>query len=421
MKVELKNKEELLRELTVEIPSETVNARIELKLKEIRKSVELKGFRKGKAPMDMIRKLYEPQAKLDITEDVIKDTYSEAVKEKTLKVASYPTINNVDFTDEGSLVYTATVEVFPDIENVNFEGLEIPTEEFEIKDDEVNEVMEVLQKQFAEIREVEREIKDTDVVTLDIEKISDPGNVLPESKFENSEVDLSNKMTVKEFKEHLPGLKKGDEKEIDVKYDEEYPDKVFAGAKLTYKCTVKSVKERILDELNDGFAKKTGQAETLLELRLTVRDRLKHQKEDEQNRTHKNLVINHVCDKNQISIPNSMLDEYIKNVTEDFKKQYKDQKIDEAEIRKNYETLGRNSIRWNMLFHQLAHQEKIEVTPADIDILIGTFAENYKITPEQAKETLQKSGNITDLRESLLEDKIVDFIKSKAKQIKVDK
>ena len=105
MKVELKNKEELMRELTVEIPPETVNARLELKLKEIRTNTELKGFRKGKAPMDMIRKMYEPQARMDIVEDIIKDTYGEAVREKTLKVASYPTINHVEPSPECDLDY----------------------------------------------------------------------------------------------------------------------------------------------------------------------------------------------------------------------------------------------------------------------------------------------------------------------------
>ena len=420
VKVELNNKEELLRELTVEVPTETVNARIDLKLKEIRKTTELKGFRKGKAPMDMIKRLYEPQAKLDITEDIIKDTYAEAVREKNLKVASYPTINDVDFTEEGALKYTASVEVFPEIENVEYDGMELPTQQFEIQDDEVNEVVEALRKQFADVREVDREITDQDVVTLDIDKIADPGNVLKEDKFENSDVDLSNKLTVKEFKEQLPGMKKGDDKEIEVKYADDYPDAVFAGAQIKYKCTVKSVKERILDEANDGFAKKTGQAETLLELRMKIRDRLKHQKEEDQNREQKSLVINHICDKNKIPIPKALLEEYLKNVTADFKNQYKDQDIDEAEIRKNYEQMGTNTIRWNMLFHQMAHQEKIEVTQPDIENLIGKIAENFKITPEQAKESIQKSGNITDLRESILEDKVIDFIKSKAKQIKVD-
>ncbi|MFQ5454119.1 MAG: hypothetical protein ACE5D6_08030, partial [Candidatus Zixiibacteriota bacterium] len=116
----------------------------------------------------------------------------------------------------------------------------------------------------------------------------------------------------------------------------------------------------------------------------------------------------------QVPIPQALIDEYLKNVTDNFKEQYKDQKIDENEIKKNYEPIAINTIRWNMLLHQLTKQENIEVLPSDTENLINKLAENYKITPEQAKEDLQKSGNIANLKESILEDKVIDFLMSKA-------
>ena len=209
----------------------------------------------------------------------------------------------------------------------------------------------------------------------------------------------------------------GDVKEISVNYADDYPDKVFAGAKLKYKCTVKEVKEQILPEVNDAFAKTSGEGETVLELRINIRKHLTIQKEEEQARDHKNRVIEHVTKQNEVSVPKTLVDDYIKNVTEDFKKQYKDQPVDEAEIRKNYEPVGSRMIRWSMLFHRLAQLENIEVQPEDIEKLISKFAENYKITPEQAKESLQQSGNISELRETLLEDKVVELIISKAKLV----
>ena len=164
--------------------------------------------------------------------------------------------------------------------------------------------------------------------------------------------------------------------------------------------------------MTDAFAKSTGEAETVLELRMKIREQIKLQKTDELNRAHRNQVIAQVCDKNNIPIPRAMIDEYLNNVVEDFKKQYKD--INEEEIRKNYEPVGTNTLRWNFLLHHLAKQENIEVLPSDTENLIKKFADNYKITIEQAREGLQKSGNIADLRESLLEDKVIDFLVSKA-------
>jgi trigger factor len=413
VKAEIKQVEELVRELSVEVPAETVSEKVEEKLRDVRRNASLKGFRKGKAPMNMIRQLYSDQIKLDVAEEIIKATYPEVVKDNTLRVASYPEVKALKYEDDGSFTYTATVEVFPDIESVIYEGLKLTADEIEVKDEEVDDVVEMLRKRAADVRVVEREAGESDLVTLDIDVLSDPGKVLETDKFTDSEVDLSNKLTVKEFKEHIPGMKAGDVKEFDVKYDDDYPDKVFAGAELKYKATVKSVKERILPMLTDDFAKTTGQGETVLELRMKIREQLTQQKTDERNRGFKNQVIEQVCEKNEVPIPKALVSEYLDNMIQNFKKQYGDE-IDEAEIRKNYEPAGIVNIRWNMLMHQLARQEKIEVLQSDTENLINRFAENYKTTPEKAREALSRSGNIADLKESILEDKVIDFLVSKA-------
>ena len=209
-------------------------------------------------------------------------------------------------------------------------------------------------------------------------------------------------------------MKTGETKEIDVNYADDYPDEMFAGATLKYKATVKAVKERLLPVVNDDFAKTVGQGETALELRLKIREQLTQQKTDERNRGFKNQVIQQVCEKNEVPIPKTMVSEYLDNVVKNFKKQYGEKDVDEAEIKKNYEQVGVVNIRWNMLMHRLAGQEKIEVLQADTENLINRFAENYKTTPEKAREALQQSGNISDLKESLLEDKVIDFLVDKA-------
>ena len=120
-------------------------------------------------------------------------------------------------------------------------------------------------------------------------------------------------------------------------------------------------------------------------------------------------------------VPNALVEDYLKNMVENFKQQHKDQEIDEAEIKKNYEPIGQNTLKWNMLMHKLSEQEKIGVEESDIDNIIAKFAENYKMTHEQAMESLQKSGNIADLRDSILEEKIIDYIISKSKIIESKK
>lgn len=415
VKYELTDKDQLLKELLIEVEPEVVTGKTDEKLNELRKHKEIKGYRKGKAPKEVIEQLYGDAVKGEVAEEVIKETYTKAVREKELKVASYPNITEFNFTDDGGVVYKAEVEVFPEIGEIVYDGLELPKKEIEVQDKEIDDVVEMMRKRKAEVRDVSREARETDIVTLDIVKLEDPKNVIPTDKFDGQQVDLSNQMTVKEFKEALPGMKVDEEKEVEVQYADDYPDKTFAGAYLKYKVKVTNIKEQILPELNDGFAKSTGESETMLELRMKIREHLTLQKEEEFEKDNKTKVITHLCEKNQVPIPKALVEDYLKNVTEDFKKNYKDQQIDEEEIRKNYEPIGINTIRWNMLFHELAEKEKIEVKAEDTDKLINKFAENYKITPEQARESIQKSGNIADLRETILEDKVVEFIMSKAK------
>jgi len=408
VKAEIKQVEELVRELYVEVPAEMVSAKMEEKLGDVRRTAALKGFRKGKVPMNMIRSVYGDQVKIDVAEELIKSTYPQIVRENTLRAASYPQVTGLNYEDDGRFTYTATVEIFPEIEKVDYAGLSLEGEEIEVKDEEVDDVVEILRKRHSEVREVDRPATDEDTVVLDIEVLSDPKKTLDTDRFEGSEVDLSNKLTVKEFKENIPGLKAGESKEIEVIYAEDYPDETFAGSQLKYRATVKAVKERLYPVLNDQFAKTTGQGETLLELRIKIREQLTRQKTEDRNRGFKSQVIQQVCEKNEVPIPKAMVAEYLDNVVQNFKNQ--NTEVDEAEIRSNYEQLGVNNIRWNMLMHQLAKQEKIEVLQSDTENLINRVAGNYRMTPEQARETLQKSGNIADLKESILEDKVIDFL-----------
>ncbi len=417
MKVEVKQGEGLVRELSVEVPAETVNTEMDKLFAEARKEADLKGFRKGKAPMNMIRQIYGDKVKADVADQLLQNSLQEAVRENQLKIASKPTITALDFNEEGAFAYTAEIEVLPEIEKVVYEGLELKTEKIEVTDTEIDEVLEHYRRQQSHLKPVDRAAKDTDVVVVDLQKIKDPNMVMDQSEFTNSEIDLGNKLTVKDFRDQLPGVKLGDEKEITVKYEKDYSEQHIAGATITYKCKVKGVNERIMPEADDEFAKRTGQAETLLELRLKIREDFTRQKEDVQRRMHRRDIVEQMCQKNDVAVPQGLVEEYLDSVVNDVKNQPDNEKVDEKEIRERYRPVGINSIRWELLWHTLAQQESIEVLPADTEKWINGFAASNNITAEQAKETLNKSGKVGQLRDSMLEEKVVGFLQEKASEV----
>ena len=243
----------------------------------------------------------------------------------------------------------------------------------------------------------------------------DSKNALAATTFPGSEIDLSYGMTVKEFKKELPGMKVGDVKEITVNYDEKYPDPGFAGSEIRYRCAVTEVKERIVSEFDDAFAKSTGKAETALELKMKIREDIRKDKDEGLKRIQKRQVIQQAVEKNEIPIPNGLLEEYLDSVVEDLKKQAPE--MDEKEIREQYRPVGLNSMRWDVLWHKLADQEKIEVLPLDTELWLKGFAEANNMNMEQAQDTLRRSGKTNTLRESLLEGKVLAFLIDKAKKV----
>jgi trigger factor len=200
-----------------------------------------------------------------------------------------------------------------------------------------------------------------------------------------------------------------------VEYPQDYGDDKFAGARVTYQVKVQSVNERILPELDDAFAKQLDRGETALEMKLSIREDIKKQKEDNLNRVHKRDVMRQMCQINEIDIPESLLSDYLDNVVADFKS--RDESVDEKELREKYRPVGIESMRWDLIWRTLARQEKIEVSPEDTENWTKGFAEYNKVPVEKARDMLNASGKIEQLRDSLLEGKVLEFLISNAKMV----
>jgi trigger factor len=408
VKVDLKETDQLVRELTVEIPADQVGSEMDKKFVEVRKKADIKGFRKGKVPMTMIKSLYGDEVRWDVANELVKSTLSEALQDKDLKLASSPSLQAVDFAESGELVYTVKLEIFPDLGEIDYSGLELAKEEIAVADSEVDEVSEYYRRRFADYRPVERPVKDDDQVVVDLKKKSDPKGIIEQDGFTDVEIDLARGMTVKEFKENLPGMKVGDIKEIQVTYADDYPEERFAGASVTYDCTVKVVKERILPPFDDALAKRSEQVETALELRLKIRQDLEKEKQEILGNRQRGELIRQLCEKNQIPVPEGLVEEYLESMIKDYKTKFPN--ADEEEIRKNYRDNSANTIRWNLLYHQLAEQEKIEVSQADTEKWIKSFAVANDMEVDRATQVLGQSGRIGNVRESILEQKVLDFL-----------
>jgi len=415
LRCEIKLSEGLRREIEVEIPAETVDSAFAEMYDKYRKEVKVKGFRPGKVPMNIVKSKFQDEIHHDIIEELIEKSYPEAIKEQKLKVASLPDFSDYNLKEGSSFKYTAKLEVLPEVENVDYEGLVLPKEEIRIEDSEVNDVIQYLREKKAEIRPISRAAAEQDVLLVDLIKTDDPDNAIDLSEFKDFELDLSSRMTVKEFKEVLKGASAGEEREVKVEYPRDFSNEKLAGKTVKFLAKVKEVRERIIPAESDAFAKSMGRGETMLEMRLKVREDLKRQREHDRMHWEKDEIMRQVLEKNQIPIPETFITRYLDAVVEDMKKG-KDP-FDEKEVRENYRPVAINAIRWDFLMDRLIELEKIEVLPSDTENWIKGFAEAYKMDVPKAKEVLTQSGKTKEIRDKILDNKVFDFLMSKVKYV----
>ncbi len=411
MKSEIVKSDGLVREIAVEIDVDRVKQEFEKTFGEYRKNAKIKGFRPGKAPMNVIRQKFSEVAREDVLEKLVEESYPKVLQENKINAATHPTFPAV-FIEEGKpLTYTARVEVMPVITEVNYNELKLPIDKVEVRDPEVEVVIDYLRKKHSTLRKVDREVNKNDVVKADLTKEEDESRVLDENEYKDMEIDLGSDIIVKDFKTALPGHKAGEEVEIPVKYPDDYGNKALAGKAIKYKAKINEVNERILPELNDAFAKQIGETETYLELRLKIREDLKKQKEMEMEKYHRNEVQRQFIENNQFGIPEGMVQNYLERTYEQQKKQNPD--LDRDVFLNSYRHIAENGLRWTLLTNKISESEKIEVSQQDTETWIKSFADNYNMTLEQAQEALSKSGKIQEIRDSILDEKIMDHLMSK--------
>jgi len=418
LKSTIKSSDGLVREIEIEIPAETVDAAFAEAYHKYRKEAKIKGFRPGKAPLTVIKGKFQAAIYEDVLQELVNKSYPDAVREHKLDIASHPKFPDLNLREGEPFVYTARVEIMPELNEVDFSGLTLPQDEIEVRDDEVDTVVEYLRKKHADVRPVERTAEKDDIVIVDLNKLEDPGNVLEGDSFAETEIDLGSGYTVKEFRDAIIGSKAGDEREITVEYPDDYSDERFAGKHVKYSAKIKEVKHRVLPPADDAFAKKTGEVETMLEMRLKIHNDLKLQKERDRRQFNRDEIRRQLNEKNEIPIPDAMVKNYLDSLVEEFKQ--KNQPFEEDKVAEQYGPMAVSSLRWNMLMHQLAKSEKIEVLPSDTENWIKAFAEGYQMKFDEARDMLAKSGRIQEIRETILEDKVYDFLMAKVNYVPIE-
>ncbi len=407
--VTLKVEPNCRRILEIEVPENEVSAEFENQYNLFRAKANIPGFRPGKAPMDLVKKRYGDSIKADVLEELVGKAVEEALTKENLYPITRPKVSNMEFEDGKPLKFRAELEIKPEFSVNNYKGFQVKRTVREISDTDVDTYLKNLHNRAAEYIPVERKCHDDDLLIVDLIRKSELANGPKEEKTENVEIELGAEDVLQEFKEGLRGSSIGEMKEIEVVYPENYAEKSLAGYKVKYLVVVKEVKEKKLPPLDDEFAKRFPNIENLAALKTSIRDVLDKKANDDADLIVRNDIIKTIVEANKFEVPESMIENYLKSVTDDFKKRYKD--VDELKLRQTYRPVGENSLRWQFIYYEIARVEKLKVGEEDRAEWVRDFAKAYNVTEEQARESLGKARKMDDIDDSILEQKVLDFIK----------
>jgi trigger factor len=419
LKVDVSKGQSWTRFLTIEVPSTKVDAKFQEVFGNFRQKAEIPGFRPGKAPMNIIEKKYDANVKAEVLESLVDEAYRQALIKEQIWPLADPKVSEVEFERSKPLKFKAEIEIRPEIKLKKYKGFRVEKTIRKVAEKDVDDSIEYMRENMADFEIVERPAIDGDQVKIDLLVKSDKLNRLKEDKLEGVELILGNEGILKEFQEALPGMGLGEMKDVTVIYPQDYQDPNLAGDEITYTAVVKEVKKRNLPEVNDGLVSKVSSHKTVDDFRKMLRENLEKQAENDATKALRSDIIRKVVESNSFDVPISLVTRYLDSVVEDHKS--KGENVDENTIRSQYRPLGENLIRWNFLFHEIAGKENITVTTDDRAKWVHDFSVAHNISPEKAREILGRSGRQSDIDDSILEGKVLEYIIENSEIIKTEK
>ena len=416
------NKNELKLEFTVEAQKfdETMK---KVYFKTV-KYFNIPGFRKGKAPMNIIERHYGKEIFYEDTfNEILQEVYDRELRESNITAVSYPDIDVKQIGKGQDLIFTAVVQTKPEVKPGKYKGIEIKKVEYNVSEDEINHELGHMQDRNSRMVTVDdRAVKNGDITVIDFEGFVN-GKAFEGGKAEGHELTIGSNTFIPGFEDQIIGMKIDEEKDINVKFPEEYFSKELAGKDATFKVKLHEIKKKELPELDDEFAKDVSEFDTLEELKESIKEKLEKENEQKAKYETEDAAIKAVCDNTEIDIPSGMIETEIDHMEKDMEKRMKYQGLTldmylqmmgktKEEFRKEYEDQAKQAVKSRLVLEAVAKEEKIEADDKEVDEKIKEMAENYGKTEEELKanEALKKY-----LKENIKTEKTIEFIVKNAK------
>jgi trigger factor len=398
---------------------------------KVKDSINVQGFRKGKAPRHIIEKKYGKSIFYDDALDIaIQEVYPLAVKENELDVINSPNVNVEKFEEGEDIVITADVEVMPEVQLCEYKGVEVEKFEVKVTDEDVDSEIKAIQDKNARVIEVsDRTVQNGDILTIDY------AGFVGEEQFEggtaeNQTLEIGSNSFIPGFEEQLIGKSKDEEVEINVTFPEEYHSEDLKGKDAVFKVKIHEIKAKELPEIDDEFAKDVSEFDTLEELKMDTRKTLEEKAKDNEKVTNNNNIVTKIVNDSIVEVPEVLIEREIDYLGKNYEQQFRSQGFSGKEMDDLIKSLvdqykaGAKSqaefnVKADLVLTAIISKEDIKATEEELDDELNKLAESYKVEEERLeafKQSILESSR-GYIEESIQKRKVIDMLVENAKLI----
>jgi trigger factor len=406
--------------LHIEIPQDEVARELEKAYNQLKKSAKIKGFRPGKVPRSVLERMFKKDVHADVSSRLIQSSFIDAIKQSELRIVGNPQLEPPELAADAPYTYDATVEITPEIEDIDFKGLNLKRTLYEATDSEVDVQLKTLQKSMARQQKIsdDRPAQKEDFVLIDLEGSRD-GKPVPEfTKTENFSLQIGKAAISEDFDDQISGMKTGDTKEFKVKFAEDFSNESLAGLEISFTVTLNEIREEILPEINDALAKKAGPYESLDDLKNVIIDNLKqgYNKRIEQELNEQ--IFSELIAKTDFEVPDTMVEMELDGIIAEAERSfsYRNTSLEEMglsreTIAEKYRDTALKQVKRHLILGKIIDQESLTLPDDEVEGGLQEMSENFNQPLEEIKKYYdQNPDNLEFFKHTLLEKKAIKLI-----------
>ena len=428
MKVEVETQPGSVSTLQIELPPEEVSKEWDVIANSFARFAKIPGYRPGKAPRAVIEKRFRKEIHDELTKKLVSKSYHDAIEQKQLRVVSLTNVEDVQFGDDKSMRFRATVVTAPEFELPEYRNIPVRLPDTKVSEAEVDAALERLREQSADFVDVpERELRMEDFAVIDFEGAIEgrPISEIAPNASKNLHggkkfwLHLAPENFLPRFCEQIVGMKRGETRSVQVQFPAEFPVAELAGKKADYAVTLNEIKQKVLPPIDDAFAARLVPGKTVADLRHMIEHDLEHEKEHEVERAKESQIVKFLHEHTAFDLPLPLLKSETRRALNELVHGNRARGVPddilkgkEKELVEGAGSLAAHRLKTNFILSRIAEREKIEVSREELDARIREEAARYDISVDKMRKELQEHDGLNSLAEQLLLGKTLDFLKA---------